>query len=372
MKMRLTLGILMLMALSGIKVVNLAADETWQQRANMPTVRSGFTTCVVNGKVFAIGGYVDGLGDLSLSTLEMYDPKTDTWERKADMPTPRTDAATSVVDGKIYAIGGTALNRFEVDVLLPNNEVRRIRRWKPEDLPTVEMYDPETDTWTRKADMPTPRNTSTCVVDGKIYAIGGTSDKVKSFRLDTVEVYDPATDTWAKAKKMNHARAGAAVSVVEEKIYVMGGTGLPMIINHPGPFLSSIEVYNPEKNHWHEIGDMFTAKSGHTASVINGKIYVMGGYFRNQGQHAKSFKTVEIYHPQIGRWTRNPDMPVAKAGHKAEVINGNIYIFSDASHNDVPFTTVEVYDTKEHQGVNPSDKLLKTWGVIKKVDRLRP
>ena len=74
---------------------------------------------------------------------------------------------------------------------------------KPEDLPTVEMYDPDTDTWTPRADMPTPRNTSACVVDGKIYVIGGTSDKVKSFRLDTVEVYDPDTDTWAKGKNMN-------------------------------------------------------------------------------------------------------------------------------------------------------------------------
>ena len=369
MKKRLTLGILMLTTLSVIKVVNLAADGTWEQKANMPTVRSGFTTCVVNGKIFAIGGYVDGLGDLSLSTVEMYDPKTDTWERKADMPTPRTEAATSVVDGKIYTIGGTALNRVEVDVLLPNNEIRRIRRWKPEDLPTVEMYDPVTDTWTPRADMPTPRNTSTCVVDGKIYAIGGNSSEMEPFRLDTVEVYDPDTDTWAKGKNMNHARAGAAVSVVDGKIYVMGGTGLPLIVNHPGPFLSSIEVYDPKKNNWTEVGDMPTAKSGHTASVINGKIYVMGGYFRSQGQQTTDFSAIEIYHPRIGRWSQNPDMPVARVGHKAEVVNGDIYIFSDASHNDVPFTTVEVYNA-ERQGMNPTDKLLSTWGVIKKVDTL--
>ena len=371
MKMRLTLGILMLTVLSVINVVSLVAEEDWTRKANMPTLRSGFTTCVVNGKIFAIGGEVTGLGDLSLSTVEMYDPKTDTWERKADMPTARTGAATSVVDGKIYAIGGTALNRFEIDILLANNEVRRIRRWKPEDLPAVEMYDPDTDTWTQKADMPTPRNTSTCVLDGKIYAIGGTSDQVKSFRLDTVEVYDPDTDTWAKAKNMNHARAGAAAGVVDGKIYVMGGTGLPMIINHPGPFLSSIEVYDPKRNNWREIGAMPTAKAGHTASVINGKIYVMGGYFRNQGQQAKSFKTIEVYHARIGRWTQQPDMPVARVGHKAEVINGDIYIFSDASHNDVPFATVEVYDPGEHQGISAINKLLKTWGVIKKVDGLR-
>ncbi|MDE0011442.1 MAG: hypothetical protein OXU36_09860 [Candidatus Poribacteria bacterium] len=370
MKVRLTFGILTLWALSVINVVNLAADGTWEQKANMPTSRSGFTTCVVDGKIFAIGGEVTGLGDLSLSTVEMYDPKTDKWERKADMPTARTGAAVSVVNGKIYAVGGTVLNRFELDVLLPDNEVRRIRRWKPEELPTVEMYDPETDTWTQKTDMPTPRHTTTCVVDGKIYAIGGVAYKIKSFRLDTVEVYDPVTDTWAKGKSMNHARDGAAVSVVDGKIYVMGGTGLPMIINHPGPFLSSIEVYDPKKKQWREIGDMPTAKSGHTASVINGKIYVMGGYFRSQGQGTTNFKTVEIYHPRFGRWTQKPDMPVARVGHKAEVINRDIYIFNDASHNDVPFTTVEVYDTGR-QGVNPTDKLLKTWGVIKKVDRHR-
>ena len=363
----MTLGVLMLMVLLVINVVNLAADETWKHKANMPTLRSGFTTCVVDGKIFAIGGAVTGLGALSLSTVEMYDPKTDKWEPKADMPTARTGAAASVVNGKIYAIGGTALNRFELDVLLPDNEVRRIRRWKPEELPIVEMYDPETDTWTQKADMPTPRHTSTCVVDGKIYAIGGVAYKIKSFRLDTVEVYDPVTDTWAKGKNMNHARAGAAVSVVDGKIYVMGGTGLPLIINHPVPFLSSIEVYDPKKKHWREIGDMSTAKSGHTASVINGKIYVMGGYFRNQGQTTKDFKTIEIYHPRTRRWTQKPDMPVARAGHKAEVINGNIYIIDD--HNDTPSATVEVYDTGERQGVNPVDKLLKTWGVIKKVDR---
>ncbi len=365
MKFRLTLGILMLTALSIINVISLVAEEDWTQKANMPTLRSGFRTCVVNGKIFAIGGHIDGLGDLSVSTVEVYDPKTDTWERKADMPTARTDAATSVVDGKIYAIGGTALNKFEFDALV-NGEVRRFERWDPEDLPTVEMYDPATDTWTQKADMPTPRNTSTCVVDGKIYAIGGTSDEVESFRLDTVEVYDPATDTWAKANKMNHARAGAAVSVVDGKIYVMGGTGLPIILNHPGPFLSSIEVYNSQKNHWREIGDMPTAKSGHTASSINGKIYVMGGYFRGQGQDTKDFKTIEIYHPRTGRWTQKPDMPVAKAGHKAEVINGNIYIIDGPAHNGTPFATVEVYNTGEFpQSVDPVGKLLKTWATIK-------
>ena len=217
-----------------------------------------------------------------------------------------------------------------------------------------------------------PRSTSTCVVDGKIYVIGGTAfnniKKKKPWRLDTVEVYNPATDTWAKAKKMNHARSGAAISVVNGKIYVMGGTGWPQMPKHPGPFLSSMEVYNPEANQWREIGDMPAAKSSHTASVINGKIYVIGGFFRGNGLDMKDFKTIEIYHPETGRWTQKPDMPVGKSGHATEVISGKIYIFTGADTNDVPFATVEVYDPGAFpQSVDPTGKLLKTWGILKNI-----
>ena len=97
------------------------------------------------------------------------------------------------------------------------------RRDRFERLPVVEMYDPITDTWAQKADMPVWRDGGTCVVDGKIYIIGGVAGNREEWRLDIVDVYDPATDTWAKAKSMNHARSSASVSVVDGKIYVMGG-----------------------------------------------------------------------------------------------------------------------------------------------------
>ena len=61
-------------------------------------------------------------------------------------------------------------------------------------------------------------------------------------------VYDPATDIWEKAKGMNHACNSAAVSVVDGRIYVMGGTGRSQIPNRPGPDLSSVEVFNPKTN----------------------------------------------------------------------------------------------------------------------------
>ena len=55
--------------------------------------------------------------------------------------------------------------------------------------------------WTMKADMPTARSClSTSVVNGKIYAIGGMRN-ANSGPLSVVEEYNPETDTWTTKQK---------------------------------------------------------------------------------------------------------------------------------------------------------------------------
>ena len=312
----------------------------WTQKADMPTIRSDFSTCVVDGKIFVIGGSLqlrmDEYGDLSLSTVEMYDPETDTWAGKANMPTVRSNVSVSVVDGKIYAIGGSKMKKYQVP---------RGFGHESEELPTVEMYDPATDTWTQKADMPTPRKTKTCVVDGKIYAIGGWSTANEQSQLETVEVYDPPTDTWAKAQSMNHARCSAAISVVNGEIYAVGGIGWPPNRDQSGRYfsslyLSSVEVFNPKMNQWQERTEMSVPKAAHSTSVIDDKIYVIGGYFQEE-RKLNRLSTIEVYDPATDRWTQESDMLIGKSGHATEVIDRQIYIFGGG-----PPTSVQVYDPR--------------------------
>jgi len=55
----------------------------------------------------------------------------------------------------------------------------------------VHAYNPETDTWTRKANLPIGRrNIAAAVVGDKIYVFGG--------HLGYVEEYDPAADKWTQ------------------------------------------------------------------------------------------------------------------------------------------------------------------------------
>ena len=329
----------------------------WTRKADMPTVRSDFSTCVVDGKIFVIGGSLqlkmDEYGDMSVSTVEMYDPETDTWEGKTHMPTVRSNVSVSVVDGKIYAIGGSKTKKIQVPRGFTTGS---------EELPTVEMYDPATDTWTQKADMPTPRKTKTCVVDGKIYAIGGWSTANEQSQLEIVEVYDPATDTWAKAQSMNHARCSAAMSVVNGEIYAVGGLGWPPNRDPSGRYLSSlylsnVEVFNPKTDQWQERTEMSVPKAAHSTSVIDGKIYVMGGYFHEDGK-VKSLSAIEVYDPETDRWTQESDMLIGRSGHKAEVVDGQIYILGGMAIGKGLLTSVEVYDLREvSQRVNSIEKL---------------
>ncbi|MHC4439988.1 MAG: Kelch repeat-containing protein, partial [Planctomycetota bacterium] len=82
------------------------------------------------------------------------------WTQIDNSPTPRLAPTSAVVNGKIYIIGGWT---SEPDAI---------------GISTVDEYDPASNTWTRKADMPTARSSSpsSAVVDGKIYVIGGDNE----------------------------------------------------------------------------------------------------------------------------------------------------------------------------------------------------
>lgn len=204
--------------LSTVEAYDPATDE-WTKKADMLTARSDhLATSVVNGKIYAIGGWV-GVG--FTSRVEEYDPAKDTWTKKTDMPTARGLFSASAVNGRIYAIGGW-------------NGIGMGR------LSTVEEYDPATDRWTKKTDMPAPRSDlATSVVNGKIYAIGGCIGPPQAPQPSSiVEEYDPVTDTWTRKADMPTARGFLSASAVNGKIYAIGGWMLPNV------YLSTVEEYD--------------------------------------------------------------------------------------------------------------------------------
>jgi len=289
---------------------SVAVGEVWTTKADMPTARLLLGTCVLDGKIYAIGGAPRP--HAGLRVVEVYDPQTDTWTRKADMLVPRAGLGVSVVEGKIYAIGGWGSH-----------------------APSVEEYDPATDTWTPKADMPTRRNfLTTSVVDGKIYAIGGAVETDGPF-FSTVEEYDPATDTWTRKADLPEPRYLHTAGVVAGKIYVIAGS--------PRDWAASNAVfeYDPATDSWTRRTDAPTARSWQSpnAPVVNGRIYVIGGDFGPPDAE------VEEYDPATDTWVERPYMPTPRGALSTVALNGRIYVIGGSAtlFNDTLATVEEYY-----------------------------
>jgi N-acetylneuraminic acid mutarotase len=85
------------------------------------------------------------------------------------------------------------------------------------------MYDPATNTWFTRAQMPTPRmETRGAAIAGRFYVVGGRSASGSLYR-DAVEAYDPVANSWSTRADMIAPRAGFGVGAVNGILYVVGG-----------------------------------------------------------------------------------------------------------------------------------------------------
>jgi N-acetylneuraminic acid mutarotase len=285
----------------GFAVVAPATEDTWTYKADIPTTRTWVGGCVLNGKIYVIGG---ARSDSSAtSTVEVYDPLLDTWTKMANIPSVRCYHATCTFDGKIYVFGGgpgvwspadrsvflydpqtgTWTQRADMPyaigaggIAVVENTIYLIGGAIDTSSPPVSTfmaYDPTTESWTQKADMPTARLClSACVVDGKIYAIGGCKEDWETFAYKLVEVYDPSTNTWARKRDMPTARWSPAACVADGKIYATGGNLLMQA-------LTVNEVYDPATDTWTTKAPMQQKRLGHFLGLVGNKIYAIGGHY---------------------------------------------------------------------------------------------
>lgn len=170
-------------------------------------------------------------------------------------------------------------------------------------VPLTESLDPKTGRWERRSDMLTPRNRLTSVhLNGKIYAIGGMKAGGQgTMNANDVEEYDPKTNSWEKRAPMPTPRHGCAAVAVDGRILVIGGMGDE---HAPGASsrgaLSTVEEYDPATNRWHTLARMPTPRGFLCCAVVGGKVYAIGGHY--------DVRTLECYDPKTDRWDKLPTM----------------------------------------------------------------
>jgi N-acetylneuraminic acid mutarotase len=201
------------------------ATDSWETKATMPTARAEMQANEVNGKIYVISGTLPN-GSIS-NVTEFYDPSSDSWSTAAPIPTPVGLYASAVVNNKIYVEGGGKSGPVVVDL--------------------NQIYDPITNVWTLGAPLPTPGllaaagATTGVLAPTRLYVIGGTTDGVNA--LNTTHIYDPQTNSWTIGALMPTARGILSVAVVNDTLYALGGTN--NLLNPKSPVNAVNEQYFP-------------------------------------------------------------------------------------------------------------------------------
>ena len=264
----------------------------------------------------------------------------DTWERKENMPDPsRCCAAAATIGGKVYVIGGIEVNRAPH---LPNPGDMTLDR--------VQAYDPATDTWAPKRDMPTTRARMAAVTfEGMIYVFGG-ADRRGGKVLDAVEVFNPEAGergAWKKLAKLPQALSATSAAVVGDKIYVIGGWDK----GAQNEVYGTVFEYDPKEDKFDKKRDMPTPRGGLGAAAFQGKIYAIGGW-----NFEEVLRTVEVYDPATDTWEEKKQMPVARALFGITALSGRIFAigglttFND-NQNDEVLKRVDVYNPARDEWV---------------------
>lgn len=267
-------------------------DPRWHKLGAIPTDTIGWlASAIVHGKIYCF---------LMSGEVWEFDPARDRWFQKADMPSPRRAFGVGVIEDKIYIVGG--LEPFV------------------EECGTTEEYDPATDTWTRRAGMPTPRSSlSVGVANGKLYAIGGhRKGWFGRYTTKRCEEYDPHTNTWRRRKDMPTYRIDFGVGTLQEEIYVVGGAKRSCFDRG---VTARVDVYDPSSDRWRRKKSMPTSRRDIGVGVMNNKLYAIGGKGR-----VDWLPTNEEFDPEHDRWVKRTPLPVGRRHASVACQHGTMYV----------------------------------------------
>jgi N-acetylneuraminic acid mutarotase len=172
-----------------------------------------------------------------------------------------------------------------------------------EDQPTPQLA-VASNTWLTRRAMPLDLLSQAAAVipnaagQSILYAMGGRkTDTWNLVPVGEVRAYNVATNTWTSKPDMPAPRYGMnGAGVIDGKIYVTGG----FTSKHQPS--ASVFVYNTASNTWARKRDMPAAGGGGVTGVIGGKLYVVTFSLGLPDTVANFFR----YNPTTDSWTRLP------------------------------------------------------------------
>jgi len=244
--------------------------------------------------------------------------------------TPRHEATMVEHQGLFYFLGGRRLN-------------------------PVEVFDPNTQRWTRKSKPPIELHHFQAVSLGEvIYIIGAMSGGYPGETpVDRVIKYYPAEDRFALGDVIPEARrrGGAGAVAYNDKIYLVGG----ITDGHRGGYQPWLDEYDPDSGQWRALADAPNARDHFQAVVVGSKLYAFGGRRSSQATGETLNLLTDygnVYDLGQQRWlpvTESLALPTPRAGTMAVAWGDKVIVAGGESDKQVAaHDEIEVFDTLTH------------------------
>ncbi|WP_276371669.1 kelch repeat-containing protein [Chryseolinea sp. H1M3-3] len=230
------------------------------------------------------------------------------WTRMSDFPgEARFEAQSFTINGKGYLVGGYSSNQY-------NHYTSYRDVWE---------YNPDSDEWTRKNDVPGIfAIMKISVIDTKAYV----------FTQSTVQfwMYDPFNDTWTrKADFPGGYRSSTSTFTIGGKMYVTCGR------EKIGPtYYNDAWEYDPVTDAWTQLADLlFGARYFSLACATSQHGYLAYGYY-----NIDTLNEFLEYDPKIDTWKEKTPVPFpsfvfSSQTANAVTINDKPFIQSISSEN---------------------------------------
>lgn len=209
------------------------------------------------------------------------------WSKRAPVPMARYEASGAVIGGKIYVFGG-----------FHQRDIRAMAR--------VDVYDRATNTWTRKADMPSATTHRNPVPLGDtVWFAGGFVGDDPGPPTGEVWKYHVLTDRWLGGPALPAPRAGGALIHVNGTLHYIGGYGADRDTSRADHW--TLELASQDDG-WHAAEPLPRARGHHAGVPLDGAIYIVGGAVHHDPVQV-DVDWVDRYDVASRRWSRAASLP---------------------------------------------------------------
>jgi N-acetylneuraminic acid mutarotase len=293
-----------------LAIDSLPAGATWRAAAPLPSARGHLAAVALGGFVYAIGGVVrHDPAQIDVADVHRYEPAGDRWTAVASLPRPRShfEPSTFVRRGRIVVVGG------------------RSRPTYHQQLRDVTVYYPDLDRWLAAPPLPAPRLAPIAFALGDTLVAG----------LGAIDTEDRTDQIWMTLSKPGWwVGAPMPVPLGEVAAGIVGN--LLVVVGQGDEATLGLDLGTGEWLPRDQLTRRPAVGDHHAAQVINGELYLVGGF-------GSALGITQIYDPTRNQWRFGPDPPFAAGASASAVVEGQLYLAGGIS-GDTTVATVAKLD----------------------------